>query len=131
MRPLLPLLIALAFPAAAQERSAAERQAITDVAYVLGEAHALKQSCDGKASQRWRQRMDCLLQLEQADAALDRRLRDSFNAGFSYQEAAHPSCDEDARAAYREAAGRGESAARAVVNASVAAATMAVPAVTR
>jgi uncharacterized protein (TIGR02301 family) len=125
MRLALPLLLALALPAAAQERGAAERQAITDVSYVLGEAHALRIVCEGRDSQRWRGRMDRLLALEQADASFDKRLRDSFNAGFTYQEAAHPSCDADARAAYREAARRGEAAARAVVNASVAAAGMA------
>lgn len=130
MRLALPLL-ALALPASAQERAAAERQAITDVAYVLGEAHALRVACEGRDSQRWRGRMDRLLALEQADAAFDKRLRDSFNAGFTYQEAAHPDCDADSRAAYVDAARRGADAARAVVNASVASAGMANGAVSR
>lgn len=122
---LATLLALCAASAEAQERSAAERQAVADVAYTLGEAHALRVVCQGKADQRWRGRMDRLLQLEAADAAYDRRLRDSFNAGFAYQEAAHPRCTEDSRSAYVATARRGASAANAVVAASIAAAGMA------
>jgi predicted secreted protein len=86
------------------------------VGYVLGEAHALRVACEGKGASVARG-------LDAAGAGsptrLRRALRDSFNAGFSYREAAHPSCDADARAAYatprtgRSAAARCRPASRA------------------
>ena len=115
----------LAVPAAAQERSAAERQTLVSLGYVLGEAHALKQVCEGKTSQRWRTRMERLIALEQADAAFEKQLRNSFNAGFSFREARHPLCDAATRSAVTETARRGQGMAEQVVAASVAAAALA------
>lgn len=128
--PLL-LLALLALPAAAQERTAAERQTLVSLGYVLGEAHALKYLCEGKDSQGWRSRMQRLLELEQPDQKFKRRLEDSFNEGFTYREAQHAECDDAARAAVTETARRGRDIAQSVVRASVASAGMAATAPVR
>ena len=85
-------LILPAAPAAAQDRSPALRQSLVDLAYVLGEAHALRQACQGADDQYWRTRMIKLVDAEQPDAALDRRLKESFNTGFASRQSEFPAC---------------------------------------
>ena len=96
-----PLLITLSLGAAllvqvpaadAQDRSPALRQSLVDLAYVLGEAHALRQACQGADDQYWRTRMIKLVDAEQPDAALDRRLKESFNTGFASRQSEFPTC---------------------------------------
>lgn len=101
----------MAAPAMAQDRTPAERQSLVDLAYVLGESHALRQTCRGEADQYWRARMIDLVELEAADTGLERRLRTAFNTGFSSARAEHPKCDEASRAAAARAAGQGRSLA--------------------
>jgi uncharacterized protein (TIGR02301 family) len=84
-------------PAAAQDRSPAERQTLIDLSYVLGESHALRQVCAGPDDQYWRTRMTQLVRVEQPDADFDKRLKQSFNTGFTARRAAFPSCSTKAR----------------------------------
>lgn len=93
-------------PSAAQDRDPASRQALLDLAYVLGEAHALKQACD-KESQYWRARMQRLVELEKPDMAFNVRLADRFNTGFTVRETQFPDCNAAARAEAVAAARRG------------------------
>ena len=79
-------------PAVAQERSPALRQSLVDMAYVLGEAHALRQACNGPRDQYWRSRMQRMVETEQPDLAFDRRLRESFNTGFVTRQGGFPDC---------------------------------------
>lgn len=88
---------ALARPASAQDRPPAERQTLIDLAYVLGESHALRQACAGPDDQYWRMRMAQLVRLEQPDADFDKRLKDSFNTGFTARKGAFPACTAKAR----------------------------------
>lgn len=103
--------VGLALAAAVAGRQPSERQALADLAYVLGEAHALKVACAGPADQTWRGRMNQLLEVEKPDEAFRRRLTDSFNLGFTARQAEHPSCDEAVPAAERSAAERGRALA--------------------
>ena len=80
--PALLLAAALAAGPAGPERAPVERQALVDLAYVLGEAHALRQACSGTTDQTWRARMNRLIELEKPEEGLQRRLVDAFNAGF-------------------------------------------------
>ena len=48
-----PVLAPKAF---GQERAADERQRLLDLAYTLGESHALRQICQGEGDQYWRSR---------------------------------------------------------------------------
>jgi uncharacterized protein (TIGR02301 family) len=84
-------------PATAQDRSPAERQTLTDLAYVLGESHALRQVCAGADDQYWRTRMTELVRMEQPDADFDRQLKESFNTGFTARRGGFPSCTAKAR----------------------------------
>jgi len=110
---LTALLIATsaAGPAWAQDRPPAERQALVDLAYVLGESHALRQACRGEGDQFWRTRMIGLQEIEQPDDSLQRRLRAAFNTGYSSARTAHPACTPQSRAAEAEAAAEGRSLA--------------------
>jgi len=86
-----------AHPALAQDRPPQERQTLIALAYVLGESHALRQACAGVDDQYWRTRMARLVRLEQPDADFDRRLKESFNTGFTARRGAFPACTAKAR----------------------------------
>lgn len=93
--------------ASAQDRAPDARQALADLAYTLGQSHALRQACVDKDDQFWRDRMGRLLKLEAPDQALKRRLGDSFNTGFAAARLSYPRCGPGARAELAHLAGRG------------------------
>ena len=107
----LAALTLLASGASAQERTPAERQTLIDLSYILGESHALRQACAGAEDQFWRTRMQRLVQTEQPDAALDRRLKEAFNTGFVAGQTAFSSCTPRSRQAEAKAAARGRALA--------------------
>ena len=102
----------LAGPAMAQDRSAAERQMLLDLAHTIGEAHAIRQACEGPQDQFWRTRMMSLLEAEEADYALSERLRGAFNNGYLERQYAHPACNRLAREAEAEVSAKGQVLAR-------------------
>jgi len=83
------------------------RAAAADLAYVLGEAHALRQVCVGADDGGWRTRMERMLEIEAADPAERRRLTNRFNAGFLAQRAQFPTCSDKVTAAERTVARKG------------------------
>lgn len=94
-------LIALAFTALAFAGSAAaappvrtaeQRQTLIDLAFVLGEAHALHRVCAGPSDDTWRGRMAKLIETEAPADALKAKLSDSFNAGFTAKDAQAKDC---------------------------------------
>ena len=93
------LMLGAPCQALAQERDPASRQTLVDLAYVLGEAHGLRQVCEGPDDQFWRTRMVDLVETEQPDAALARRLKEAFNTGFVARQGAFPAFTPLARAA--------------------------------
>jgi uncharacterized protein (TIGR02301 family) len=100
--------LALTAPALAQEpRSPEQRQALVDLAYVLGQSHALRQVCAGPGDQFWRGRMERLIAAEAPDPAFDRRLKESFNTGFAAAQSAFPECGPDSRREAAHVAARG------------------------
>ncbi|MDO8901120.1 MAG: TIGR02301 family protein [Phenylobacterium sp.] len=104
-------LASLALPVQAQERTPAQRQTLADIAYVLGESHALRQVCEGAYDQYWRDRMIGVTDAEAPDEALDRRLKEAFNAGFASRRAEFPECNRSSRIAEVAAARRGQALA--------------------
>lgn len=102
----------VASPVLAQERDAAERQRLLDLAYALGQSHALRQACEGEGDQYWRSRMVRLTEVEQADQAFDVQLRERFNTGFAASRSEHPVCDEASRKAEQQTARRGQALAQ-------------------
>ena len=107
----LALLLA-AGPALAQDRTPVQRQTLTELAYVLGESHALRQDCQGQADQYWRLRMSQLLQAETPDEAFDRSLRENFNTGYAAAQAQFPMCDDRSQAEAARLARRGAALAQ-------------------
>jgi uncharacterized protein (TIGR02301 family) len=93
-------------PSAAQDRDPVQRQALLDLAYVLGESHALARACHDD-DQYWRARMARLIELEAPDLLFKARLTAQFNTGYSAEEAQFPSCTAQARAAAVDTAKRG------------------------
>jgi uncharacterized protein (TIGR02301 family) len=101
-------LLAPAGGAMAQDRGPAERQTLLDLAYTLGESHALRQVCKGVDDQYWRSRMVRLTEVEKADQAFDAQLRDKFNTGFAARQGQFPDCDEASRQAEQQMARKGQ-----------------------
>ena len=91
-------------PAIAQEvprRSGAERQVVVQLAYTLGEAHALHRLCSGPSDATWYARMQRLEAQEAVDDAARRQLIDSFNAGFAARQGQFPRCSRRSRTTER------------------------------
>ena len=111
---MLGLVLIGAAPAAAQDRTPSQRQSLSDLAYVLGRSHALRQACAGRSDQYWRGRMQALIAAEAPDPAFDRQLEQAFNAGFAAAQAAFPRCTPEARREQDRAAERGHDLAQSL-----------------
>lgn len=111
-KPALLVLLLGAGPALAQERPPAERQTLGELAYVLGETHALRQVCMGPGDQYWRDRMLRMTQVEDGDAAFDGVLRERFNTGYAAGQGEAQDCGPDSRRAEAAAAARGQALAQ-------------------
>ncbi len=111
---LLSVALMLAGSAAAEPLASApqQRQAVVDLAYVLGEAHALHRLCAGPDDNTWRGRMARLVEVEAPAAPYRARLMQSFNAGYVARQAQYLTCSDKAAAAEREAATKGRALAR-------------------
>lgn len=99
-------------PVLAQERPPEDRQRLLDLAYALGESHALRQTCQGEGDQYWRSRMVRLTEVEQADQAFDAQMRERFNTGFASRRSEYPLCDEASRKAEQAVARKGQALAQ-------------------
>jgi uncharacterized protein (TIGR02301 family) len=109
----LCLAFAVTTSALAQDRSPAQRQTLTELAYVLGQSHALRQACQGVGDQYWRARMSQLLQSETPDETFERGLREAFNTGYAAAQAQFSKCDASSQAESAQVARRGATLARA------------------
>lgn len=107
----LALISAFAAPAVAQERPPAERQTLIDLAYALGESHALRQACAGDGDQYWRDRMMQMNETEASDAAFSGRLTQAFNSGFATRQTEFPSSTPASKRAELVVARKGQSLA--------------------
>jgi uncharacterized protein (TIGR02301 family) len=114
MKRVLPVLVALLLtaPVLAQERPPPERQSLVDLAYAIGESHALRQVCNGDGDQHWRERMAELINTEAADADFEARLKQAFNSGFAARQSQFPACGPDSRKAELAVARKGEGIAK-------------------
>ena len=115
-RPLLTALFAIAVLAptsalVAQDRGPVERQQLLDLAFTIGQSHALRQLCEGAGDQYWRSRMVRLTEVEKADQAFDAQLRDRFNTGFAAGQGQFTECDPDSRKAEQATARKGQALA--------------------
>lgn len=107
----LPLTLVLALlsgAAAAQERSADQVSTLVELARVMGESQALRQVCLGDDDRHWRTRLTSLIDNEQAEPDLERRLSGSFNAGLAAWRKTYPDCGPATRQAQADVADRGK-----------------------
>ncbi|HET9161444.1 MAG TPA: TIGR02301 family protein, partial [Caulobacteraceae bacterium] len=72
------LALLAALPTAAQTRE----ETLSNLAFVIGQSHGLRQLCQGPGDQYWRQRMTRLIELEAPDPAARAPLAEHFNDGF-------------------------------------------------
>ncbi len=93
-------------------RSGADRQVVVQLAYTLGEAHALHRLCAGSADATWYARMQRLEAQEAADDPARAQLVESFNAGFAARQAQFLACSRRSRATERGVAQRGAALAQ-------------------
>lgn len=107
----IAILSAFALPVGAQERPPPERQILLDLAYAIGESHALRQVCSGDDDQYWRDRMVRMTDTEAADEAFDGRLKQQFNAGFATRQTEFPSCSPASKRAEQAVARKGQALA--------------------
>jgi uncharacterized protein (TIGR02301 family) len=114
------LVLAGAAPAWAQERSPADRQTLVELAYALGQSHALRQVCTGASDFHWRRRMQQLVAAEQPDGPFNRRLADSFNDGFIASRQAFPICNAASKAEAEAVAAKGGELAQSLNSGAVA-----------
>ncbi len=89
---LIALLLTGSAAAAPPVRTPEQRQTLIDLAFVLGQAHALHRVCAGEADNTWRARMGKLIEVEAPPDALKAKLTDSFNAGFGSDAAKAKDC---------------------------------------
>ena len=108
---LVSTLLVWGGPALAQDRGPAERQQLLDLAFTIGESHALRQLCEGGGDQYWRSRMVRLTEVEKADQAFDAQLRDRFNTGFAAGQGQFTQCDDASRQAEQQTARKGQALA--------------------
>ncbi|WP_165190641.1 TIGR02301 family protein [Caulobacter soli] len=101
-------VLSAAGTALAQDRGPVERQTLLDLAFTLGESHALRQVCEGGGDQYWRSRMVRLTDVEKADQAFDAQLRDKFNTGFAARQGQFVECDDASRQAEQQVARKGQ-----------------------
>ena len=104
-------IIFLVTSAHAQDRAPSQYQTLIDLAYVLGESHALRQACSGLEDQYWRERMQDLVRTETPDLDLDRRLKTAFNTGFVAGQSAFPVCGRASRREEARQAAKGRALA--------------------
>jgi len=93
-------------------RSPQAREILVQLAYDLGEAHALHRLCAGPTDATWYTRMQQLQAQEAADEGFRRRLVESFNGGFAAGSSEFPDCTPQSRAAERAVAARGAALAQ-------------------
>nr|WP_255500869.1 TIGR02301 family protein [Caulobacter sp. 17J80-11] len=91
----------------AQDRPPAARQSLLELAWVLGQSHALTQAC-APEDQTWRARMTRLIAVETPDQAFEARLAEQFNAGFAAARQSFPTCAPASKAEAAKVAKRGQ-----------------------
>jgi uncharacterized protein (TIGR02301 family) len=113
--PFIVLALAIATTALSQQREPVQRQVLVDLAYVLGEAHSLRQLCAGPADQFWRNRMLKMIETESADHGFEQRLRETFNTGYVARQAQFTQCSPQSRDAETRVAAHGQDLARRLI----------------
>jgi uncharacterized protein (TIGR02301 family) len=84
---------------------------LLDLSSILGESHAIRQTCEGTQDRLWYVRMERLLAVEAADQGLKRRLALNFNAGYNETRALYPQCVDAARVEAKRVAKKAEALA--------------------
>ena len=101
-------------------RSGEDRQVVVQLAYALGEAHALHRLCAGPSDATWYGRMQRLENEEAADEASRRQLVEAFNAGFAARQGQFAACGRRSRSAESAVGARGAALARRLAGAEAA-----------
>ena len=90
---------------------------MVQLAYSLGEAHALHRLCAGPGDATWYARMQRLEAQEATDESARAQLVESFNAGYAARQAQFVVCSRRSRAAEQAVARRGAALAQRLAGA--------------
>jgi uncharacterized protein (TIGR02301 family) len=102
-----------AAPARAQEGPSV--QALSELADLLGRAHAIRSLCNGDSDQTWRNYMFNMLAIEAPSGSPNKSaLTGAFNRGFRDQQARSGKCSADSPREEAEIAARGRALAETV-----------------
>lgn len=111
LRLALPLALALALivPGAhAAPRTQDYLRDLVQLSGILGGAHAIRLTCNGRDDQYWRGRMMEMLEMEAGEAGpLRQAMVDAFNRGYEFEAARRSLCDADTVNAEAAYAGQG------------------------
>jgi uncharacterized protein (TIGR02301 family) len=109
----LAALLAGAAPARAQEGPSLGT--LTELADLLGRAHAIRSLCNGDADQTWRNYMFNMLAIEAPSGSPNKSsLTGAFNRGFRDQQARSGKCTADSPREEAQIAARGRALAETV-----------------
>jgi uncharacterized protein (TIGR02301 family) len=117
----IPLALVLAAstlagaPAARAQEAGPPLETLSELAELLGRAHAIRSACNGDSDQTWRTYMFNMLAIE-APSGSPRKaaLTGAFNRGFRDQAARSGRCTADSQRAEAEIAARGRALAETV-----------------
>jgi uncharacterized protein (TIGR02301 family) len=88
--------------------------ALTDLAAILGEAHAVRSACNGEGDQTWRNYMLDLLDFEAPGGARRSSMTSAFNRGYRAQRGRMDGCTPDAPQLEAAIAARGRQLSDAI-----------------
>ncbi len=106
------VLVPAATSAQPARRPGDERQTVVRLAYVLGQAHALRRLCAGPGDSTWYGHMQHLLAEEASDDVSRRQLVESFNAGYANAQSEFTACNPRSQAAEHAVAEQGRGLAQ-------------------
>ncbi len=101
-------------PPAAEPPPAAYEPDLLKLAEIMGSLTFLRQLCSGSDAQRWRQRMQELLEAEGTSAGRKERLAGAYNRGFSSYALTYRNCTGSAKEATARLSGDGDKLSRRI-----------------
>ena len=119
---LAALLLAATPQALAQQQEApieggAPIEYVSELAELLGRAHAIRSICNGDADQTWRNYMFNMLAIEAPDSGPRKsQLTSAFNRGFRSQTSNSRDCSSDMSAVEAQIASRGRELAEMIAS---------------
>lgn len=109
----LTALIGMSAPSASAQ-AGPRFESLTELAEILGEAHAIRTLCNGLTDETWRDYMMRLMNLEAPSGPRKSSLTSAFNRGYRIQSSQHSTCTSAMIKIEGEIAARGRALSDAI-----------------